>query len=121
MTLAKFNPKNKTFIRNLLGIFKRLLQRPRVLSVKYCCVPFIQKKREIKLYMKECHIVSIYHKRRGVRNSQTVRNNKTSLYCIIVFLIEIDETCVLIFSLRSMQPKENHTKQNFIQNQNDQE
>ena len=35
--------------------------------------------------MKQCHIISIYHKRRGIRNSLINRNSKTSLYIILHF------------------------------------
>ena len=79
-TLAKFNPKNRNFIRNIPEIFTRLLQSPRILSGQYHYVPFMQKRHAIRLQMKKCHIISIYHKGRGVRNSKTVRNSKKSLY-----------------------------------------
>ena len=54
MTLAKINPKTKQNknIGNISEIFKRLLQRPRILFGQYCCVPFMQKKRAIRLQMK---------------------------------------------------------------------
>ena len=84
MTLAKFNPKSRNFIRNIPKFFNRLLQRPRILSGQHCCVPFMQKKHAIRLQMKKkSHAISIYHKEggwAGVRNSKTVRNIKKSLY-----------------------------------------
>ena len=64
-----FNPKNRNFIRNIPEIFNRLLQGSRIFSKQFRCIPFMQKKRAIKLQQK-CYIINIYHKARGVRNSK---------------------------------------------------
>ena len=79
-TLAKFNPNIRRFIRNIPEISNRLLQSSRILSGQYRWVPFMQKKRAIRLQMNRRHIISIYHKGRSDWNSKTVRNSKKALY-----------------------------------------
>ena len=46
---------NRNFIRNKPEIINRPLQRHRVLSGQCCCVPFMQKKRAIRLPMINCN------------------------------------------------------------------
>ena len=70
----------RPFLGNIPEIFNHLLQRSRILFGQYCCVLFMQKKCAIRLQMKKCHTISIYHKGSSVWNSKTVRNSKNSLY-----------------------------------------
>ena len=72
----------KTEIRNLSAIFICLLQKHRVLSMQYFCIPFMQKKHDTTLDEKNAidDIASIYHKTGSVPNKTPVPNRPTFLF-----------------------------------------
>ena len=46
------------------------------------CMPFMKKKCAFRLQLKKCHIISVYHKKRGFWNCKTIRNSKISLFSL---------------------------------------